>query len=132
MEKGYGDSHAFIKQFKEGTLQLQPGCDMEQTLEANVTGVLNNIREQAGKVSRSTYDTGLAAPPLQSPADAPQPIGIQMGETGGALSADVLAHYASRPAGNEPRGRAFAQPFPTCCQLSLPCLISMPIQPDYG
>ena len=50
MEKGYSDAHAFIEEFRKGTLQLQAGCDMEQTLEANVMGVLNNIREQAGKV----------------------------------------------------------------------------------
>jgi hypothetical protein len=54
VEKGYGDAHVFIKQYKEGVLQLQPGCDMEQTLETQVTGVLNNIREQAGKVCTSS------------------------------------------------------------------------------
>jgi len=53
---GYADAHAFIKQYNEGALQLQPGCNMEQTLEAQVTGVLNKIREQAGKVCMDTLD----------------------------------------------------------------------------
>jgi len=56
VDKGYGDAHAYIKQYKDGTLQLQPGCNMEQTLETQVTGVLNNIREQAGKVCMNTLD----------------------------------------------------------------------------
>jgi hypothetical protein len=34
----------------QGFLELQPGCNMEQSLEAQLTGVLNGIREQAGKV----------------------------------------------------------------------------------
>ncbi len=34
----------------QGKLELQAGCNLEQTLEVSVTGVLNNIREQAGKV----------------------------------------------------------------------------------
>eukprot|EP00967_Tisochrysis_lutea_P139697 scaffold254091_cov23-Tisochrysis_lutea.AAC.1 len=34
----------------EGTLEPVQGCDMDQSLEQNVTGVLNNIREVAGKV----------------------------------------------------------------------------------
>jgi hypothetical protein len=37
-------------QYRKGSLQLEPGCNLEQTLEANVTGVLNGIREAAGKV----------------------------------------------------------------------------------
>jgi hypothetical protein len=39
-------------QYRKGSLQLEPGCNLEQTLEANVTGVLNGIREAAGKVRR--------------------------------------------------------------------------------
>ncbi len=39
----------------QGVLELQPGCNMDQSLEAQVTGVLNNIREKAGKVR--VYDT---------------------------------------------------------------------------
>lgn len=31
--------------YPQGELQLQPGCNMDQSLEASLTGVLNNIRE---------------------------------------------------------------------------------------
>jgi len=34
----------------QGTMELLSGCNMDQSLEQNVTGVLNNIREIAGKV----------------------------------------------------------------------------------
>lgn len=35
---------------RKGQLTLQPGCNADQTLEAVVTGELNKIREEAGKV----------------------------------------------------------------------------------
>lgn len=38
----------------QGELQLQPGCNLEQTLEAEVTGVLNTIRETAGRICMET------------------------------------------------------------------------------
>ncbi|KAJ4725928.1 DNA-directed RNA polymerase subunit [Melia azedarach] len=38
-----------IKEYNEGKLQLKPGCDAAQTLEAVITDVLNRIREEAGK-----------------------------------------------------------------------------------
>ncbi|KAI3851217.1 hypothetical protein MKW92_003705 [Papaver armeniacum] len=39
-----------IEHYKTGKLELQPGCDAAQTLEAEITGILNNIREKAATV----------------------------------------------------------------------------------
>ncbi|PSR95151.1 DNA-directed RNA polymerase III subunit 1 like [Actinidia chinensis var. chinensis] len=39
-----------IQNYNKGMLKLQPGCDAAQTLEAQITGVLNNIREATAKV----------------------------------------------------------------------------------
>ena len=36
--------------FLQGTMELLQGCNLDQSLEQNVTGVLNKIREIAGKV----------------------------------------------------------------------------------
>lgn len=47
---GYEKVQGYIQQYAKGQLQLHPGCNMEESLETVVTGVLNNIREQAAKV----------------------------------------------------------------------------------
>ncbi|KAA8544667.1 hypothetical protein F0562_019486 [Nyssa sinensis] len=47
---GYGQCDDLIKKYNEGNLTLQPGCDAAQTLEAEITSVLNNIRETTAKV----------------------------------------------------------------------------------
>eukprot|EP00899_Mesostigma_viride_P025365 jgi/Mesvir1/6012/Mv00758-RA.2 len=47
---GYAQCDKHIASFAKGTLNLQPGCDAAQTLEAEITGELNKIREEAGKV----------------------------------------------------------------------------------
>lgn len=39
-----------IELYSKGKLQLQPGCDAAQTLEAVITDILNQIREETGKV----------------------------------------------------------------------------------
>jgi hypothetical protein len=49
----YSHMQASIAEYKKGTLSLQAGCNLEQTLEATVTGELNGIREIAGKVRRA-------------------------------------------------------------------------------
>ncbi|GAX79763.1 hypothetical protein CEUSTIGMA_g7204.t1 [Chlamydomonas eustigma] len=54
MDEGYGQCETYINLYNKGMLQLQPGCNLEQTLESQVTGVLNNIREQAGKLCMDT------------------------------------------------------------------------------
>ena len=48
---GYGKVQDFIMEFSKGQLKLEPGCNAEQSLEQVVTGVLNNIRQQAADVS---------------------------------------------------------------------------------
>lgn len=48
--QGYEASVAAIRAFNEGRLALQPGCNAAQTLEAQITGALNRIREECGKV----------------------------------------------------------------------------------
>ncbi|KAI3724533.1 hypothetical protein L2E82_36314 [Cichorium intybus] len=40
----------FILDFNKGNLKCQPGCNAAQTLEAQITGVLNKIRDETGKV----------------------------------------------------------------------------------
>ena len=39
-----------IQKFNEGKLELKSGCDAAQTLEANISEILNKIREKTGKV----------------------------------------------------------------------------------
>ena len=40
----------FIQQAKDRTLALQPGCDMKQSLEEQITKTLNGIREKVAQV----------------------------------------------------------------------------------
>ncbi|KAK9865213.1 hypothetical protein WJX84_010418 [Apatococcus fuscideae] len=54
INQGYATAEDFIDQFEQGTLELQPGCNMEQSLEALVTGVLNDIRQKAGNLCMDT------------------------------------------------------------------------------
>ena len=48
VEKAYAESNELIQTYNEGKLECQPGCDMEQTLEARISGVLSQVREAAG------------------------------------------------------------------------------------
>ncbi|KAI8114773.1 DNA-directed RNA polymerase III subunit RPC1 [Lucilia cuprina] len=50
LEKGYAKCDEYILEMKKGTLQCQPGCTPEQTLEAVMLRELSTIREQAAKV----------------------------------------------------------------------------------
>ena len=50
VNRGYDACDERIEAFKAGTLALQPGCDAEQTLEAEVLGILSTVRETAGNV----------------------------------------------------------------------------------
>lgn len=47
---GYAECEGLIAQYRQGKLELQPGCNMEESLEALVTGKLNAIRETASQV----------------------------------------------------------------------------------
>lgn len=49
LEKGYQKCDEFIMEMKKGTLQCQPGCTPEQTLEAVMLRELSSIRELAAK-----------------------------------------------------------------------------------
>ena len=46
----YAECQDLILQYQRGKLELQPGCNAEQSLETLVTGKLNTIRETASKV----------------------------------------------------------------------------------
>lgn len=49
IQKGCTECDVLIRSFNEGKLTLMPGCDAAQTLEAQITDKLNEIRESAGK-----------------------------------------------------------------------------------
>nr|GME20946.1 RNA polymerase III large subunit [Ipomoea batatas] len=50
IEKGIGTCETYIASYNKGELELQPGCDAAQTLEAQITKELNDIREKTGQV----------------------------------------------------------------------------------
>ena len=50
VNEGYAECERLIAQYKEGALQLLPGCTAEQTLESSILGVLSRVREVAGNV----------------------------------------------------------------------------------
>lgn len=47
---GYNSCDEKIELYNKGKLHLQPGCDAAQTLEAVITGILNQIRNETGQV----------------------------------------------------------------------------------
>ena len=59
VRESYARCDDLIAAFRSGQLGLQRGCDLEQSLELQVTGVLNGIRESVSKVR--------PAPPQRSP-----------------------------------------------------------------
>lgn len=54
ISESYEECDTLIRQFHQNKLPLTAGCDMEGSLEAQVTGVLNSIRETASKVCQYT------------------------------------------------------------------------------
>ncbi|KAH7011995.1 hypothetical protein EDB80DRAFT_409590 [Ilyonectria destructans] len=44
----YKQSDDLIETFKQGKLEKAPGCNMEQTLENSISGILSKVRQQAG------------------------------------------------------------------------------------
>ena len=50
IEEGYVECDKLIGQHREGTLRCQPGCDMDQTLEAQISGKLSKIRDDLGQI----------------------------------------------------------------------------------
>lgn len=67
LEKGYEKCNAYINDMKKGTLQCQPGCTPEQTLEAVILRELSSIRELAAKACfRELHPTNSALIMAQS------------------------------------------------------------------
>lgn len=50
LDEGYGQVDEEIKLFRKGAMQPQPGCTLEQTLEVRVKRILDDLRNEAGKV----------------------------------------------------------------------------------
>lgn len=51
IDKGYELCDEFICLYNKGKLPLQSGCNAAETLEAEISKELNDIREATGKVS---------------------------------------------------------------------------------
>lgn len=67
LEKGYEKCNGYINDMKDGTLQCQPGCTPEQTLEAVILKELSSIRELAAKACfRELHPTNSALIMAQS------------------------------------------------------------------
>jgi DNA-directed RNA polymerase III subunit RPC1 len=49
LSNGYKKAAANIKMYEEGDLELRPGCDLLQSLEEILNGVLGKLRESAGQ-----------------------------------------------------------------------------------
>jgi DNA-directed RNA polymerase III subunit RPC1 len=47
--KAYGECEELIQKFKEGQLEKATGCNMEETLENAISGILSRVRQQAGE-----------------------------------------------------------------------------------
>ncbi|KAL8485814.1 hypothetical protein ACS0TY_027920 [Phlomoides rotata] len=50
IDKEYGHCTDYIKSYTSGTLEPLPGCNTAETLEAKMSGTLNNIRETTANV----------------------------------------------------------------------------------
>lgn len=67
LEKGYQKCNDYIAEMNKGTLQCQPGCSPEQTLEAVILKELSSIRELAAKACfRELHPTNSALIMAQS------------------------------------------------------------------
>ena len=51
IDEGYEECHKLIALYSKGDLVSQTGCNRAQTLEAQISCVLNKLRETAGDVS---------------------------------------------------------------------------------
>ncbi|KAL3802193.1 hypothetical protein HJC23_001737 [Cyclotella cryptica] len=49
LSEGYRKAEDAIKKYDEGTLELRPGCDLLQSLEEILNGILGKLREAAGQ-----------------------------------------------------------------------------------
>ena len=51
---GYSKAERIIQQFKQGTLSARPGCNLEESLESEISGILSNVRDESGKICMTT------------------------------------------------------------------------------
>ncbi|KAI3860800.1 hypothetical protein MKX03_033902 [Papaver bracteatum] len=56
IKKEKQENDALIQKYKNGQLQVQPGCDAAQTLESELTYLLNGVREKTGKICMGTTE----------------------------------------------------------------------------
>jgi DNA-directed RNA polymerase III subunit RPC1 len=49
VSKAYHQCEVLIQKFKEGKLEKATGCNMEETLENAISGILSKVRQQAGE-----------------------------------------------------------------------------------
>ncbi|PGH14965.1 hypothetical protein AJ80_05728 [Polytolypa hystricis UAMH7299] len=49
VETAYAQCDEVIAKFKEGKLEKAPGCDEQQTMENQISGILSKVRQQAGE-----------------------------------------------------------------------------------
>jgi len=52
--RGYKECKDFIQQFENGTLKKRPGCNMDESLESEISAVLSKVRDTAGKICMET------------------------------------------------------------------------------
>ncbi len=48
VEDAYKECDELIETYKKGKLEKAPGCDLEQTLENSISGILSKVRSEAG------------------------------------------------------------------------------------
>ncbi|KAK2625246.1 hypothetical protein QTJ16_005615 [Diplocarpon rosae] len=54
VQNAYGECDKYIKQFQDGTLKKVTGCNMEESLESQISGVLSGVRQKAGEYCIAT------------------------------------------------------------------------------
>jgi DNA-directed RNA polymerase III subunit RPC1 len=54
IENGYKRCDELIAKYDRGIIDLKPGCNMDESLEAYLTGELSRLREQAGTILKDT------------------------------------------------------------------------------
>ncbi|KAK9479984.1 hypothetical protein V1514DRAFT_350894 [Lipomyces japonicus] len=56
VEKAYDNCDDLIVKLKEGKLETKPGCNEEETLEMEISGILSKVREEVGEICISELD----------------------------------------------------------------------------
>ncbi|KAG7194147.1 DNA-directed RNA polymerase III subunit [Scheffersomyces spartinae] len=57
VEQAYAKCDELIDLYNKGSLETQPGCNEEQTLEAKIGGLLSKVREQVGEICIKELDS---------------------------------------------------------------------------